>query len=694
MTKVAAFFLLLAAAGLPILETWKALLLALGVLVLVFSERRPGVWRLCAAAAVVLVVVGLKTALPAADIAEAHNAFLVLKEREPLERGLPPEIFRSWKEQFDAIYPPDEEPYEARSQWRGAGVPKTLFTQSADAIWRTAKFTRQVDAIDFDNLAEFRGGFANEIQYNFWAGELLRESMPFYVMYELTAASVGSRFAWQGQVFWERADGGFEEVAHRELAAQEILPGDVGKRVYAAFFPKRNSVLQFRLEPSLALRLSGWTEALLTLAGSIAVVVLSVRLRWRSYLCALSIFSAAWLLMMAFIAISAGKFLGRAYPPQGGGDDGLVHEGWGRLMAMVAGQGNVVQALQGAEPVYWFTPGTRYVRMLEKLVFGDTNHLFALLLACVPVVLFYLLRHLAGRRAAWVTTLAFLMLPAGSPSYLQYIANAKLGYGEFVACGLFLLGLALMMHNQRWWGGTERNLAEVAAAGTALAAAMFIRPNFAIAVIWVGAAHAWASWRRRDLGSIAALAVGLGTALWMPFHNWYYGGEFYFISGSGTSYALSLRPADYLSALRDVMGGRLHTEGVTVTSRQLAGWLWNPGFVVRPELRAVAWALHAIKLLALGITCWVAVRWLVGRRATSNTAVAVIAVAALCAHAPMLFTYTTHYRYAMLGWDLSVIVLIVWAVGDRRLGDARERHGTPSDCQSEGNGTLAMGHAG
>jgi hypothetical protein len=101
-------------------------------------------------------------------------------------------------------------------------MPTSLFTQSADAIWRSAKYTRQVDAIHFTTLGEFRGGFANEIQYNFWAGELLREWMPFYVMYELTPASAGSRLTWKGQVFWERPAGGFEEIVHHQIASREI----------------------------------------------------------------------------------------------------------------------------------------------------------------------------------------------------------------------------------------------------------------------------------------------------------------------------------------------------------------------------------------------------------------------------------------------------------------------------------------
>jgi len=240
--KTVAGALLILATGVPVLETWEALLLAISALALVFSTCKPG-WRpIGAATGVVIAVIALKAVLPRADIAEAHNAFLVINDGEPLERGLPPEIFRSWKAQFDALYPPAAQPSDV-GHWRHAGVPPALFTQSVDAIWRTPKYTRQVDAIDFQTLGEFRGGFANEAQYNWWTGALRRESMPFYVMYELSPASIGSTLEWKGQLFWQRPDGRFDEVVHPTVASREIAAQDAGRRVYAAFFSTPGSVL-------------------------------------------------------------------------------------------------------------------------------------------------------------------------------------------------------------------------------------------------------------------------------------------------------------------------------------------------------------------------------------------------------------------------------------------------------------------
>ena len=327
-------------------------------------------------------------------------------------------------------------------------------------------------------------------------------------------------------------------------------------------------------------------------------------------------------------------------------------------MAMLAGRGDIVGSLQGSEAVYWFTPGMRYIRMVEKLIFGDTNHLYGLLLVCIVIVVFYLMRHFIGTGLAWLMTGFFCVIPVGNLSFLQYVFNARIGYGETAGVGLFMLGLVLMLRNQPAWGGTDRSLSAVWIAGAALAASMFVRPNYAIAVVCLGVAYVWTSWRRKDATAIA-LALGLGCALWMPFHNWFYGGEFHLISGA--DHYLPTGVGDYVSALGDVLRGRPESSAVAVISEQLKGWLWNPGFSFRPALQPLAWAALGIKLLALGVTCLVVLRWVAGG-CRQGTDAAVVAMAAVSAHIPMLFIYTTNHRHAMLAWDLSLVVLIVWFV--------------------------------
>jgi hypothetical protein len=663
--KLTAAFLAIIATGPPILKTWEALWLAALAFMLIFGTRRSGRWRLAVAIGIAISVLAAKGVLPRADIAEGHNAFLVIGQGEPIERGLPPEIFRSWKARFDALYPPDPEPYEARSEWRKHGVPTTLFVQSADAIWRPAKYTRQVDEVAFQSLAEFRAGFANDQRFPWWEGELRRETMPFFVMYELSPASVGSRLSWTGQLFWERGDGTFDEIVHQQTASREVGQADVGKRVYAAFFHTpgmlltREGEFDFRLEPSLMLRLSGYVENMLTVTGGLAIVLLVAAPRWMTAGRALSIFAAAYGILTAFMWASLGKYLGSTYPPHGGGDDGLVHDGWGHMMAIMAGSGRVVEALKGDEPVYWFTPGFRYFRMVEKLIFGDTNLLYAVLVSCIPVAVFYLLRHfLAARWAAAITAVSCLM-PVGNLSFVQYLANAKLGYGEALAIGMMLVGLTLLLRTQPAWGGVVDGRATVWVAGVALAGAMFIRPNFSLVVAFLGIAHAWGSWRRGDRVAIAALVAGLGLALWMPFHNIFYGGEFFLISRSGATVSVPLGPGDYLAALQDLVRGELGSRAVEATSAQLQGWLWTRRFLLVQRLAVPALAAQVVNIIALVVTWCVALRWVMGRGLRGGPAVGIVAMCAVLGHVPMFFIFDPHYRFSMLGWDLALVVTLV-----------------------------------
>lgn len=663
LLKLGAAALAVMAAGLPIFETWEALAVTAAALAIVFSACRPGLWRLPVALMVVLTIVGIKTALPMADIAEGHNAFLVAGDDEPLERGLPPEIFSNWKSRFDARYPPTDEPPPAYSWRQQKGVPKTVFAVSTDAIWRTAKYSRQVDTIGFRNLAEFRGGFTSDGAYNFWAGDLARDSMPFYVMYELTPQTAGSRLRWMGQVFWERSDGTFEELVHEEVAERAIQPQDAGRRVYAAFFPGRDAPFEFHLVPSLPLRIAAWADAFLSLLGICVVVALLVRPHWPDYVRAASISLVAYYVAIALFGTPSSGRLGALYYPHGGGSDGLVHESYGREMALVARQGAIVEAFKGVEEVYWFTPGTRYIRFAEKLVFGDTNHLFALALAVIPVVFFYLIRRIVGTLPAWLLTAIFCVVPLDNLSFLQYVMNARAGYSDGIGAGVFLLGLVLLLHHQP--GTSDRRLACVWTGGAALALSMFIRPNFAFAVVWVGAVYAWLSWGRKDVRAVAAVAAGLALALWMPFHNWYYGGELYLISRSGATISVPLGVRDYAAAVRDAVQGNTDSASVTATRAQLEGWLWSGGFAFEGSSPTVDRTARLLRLMALAVTVWVLLTSAVTRRAGRNE-LALISGAALWAHVPMLFIFSTYHRYAVLAWDLSIVVLIVWLLRPQR----------------------------
>lgn len=659
--------------GLPILVLWKTLVLVAAWLALACGTLRLTRGRLAAAFAIAFVAISARSLLPRAAIEEGHNIFLITEQNDVLKNGLPPVIYERWRQLFEQQYPADKDP---AAPWHQT-PPLTLYADSSDALWRPARYSRQVDAIAFQNLTEFRGGFANDIRYNFFGNDAISQTrgfeadLPFFVMYEFSAPSVGTTLYWRGTAFWERPDGSFEEIAHKDDAGRAITAADVGRKAYALHLPVpltarpwehvRNSdqpprvtalAMHLELRPGLAVaRLVG---DLFGLAAVFGIVLLLTSIHGRSYLVALGLTALALVIVGLAIHFSQGKYLGPAYPPHGAGDDGLTHESTGRTMARVFMSGDWKEALRGGQSVYFDTPGMRYVRFVEKIIFGDTNLGYMAFVGLLPWFLYLLIRHLAGGRLALAGTVFFFVSPLGSLSFVQYIQNAKLGYAETIGFGLFILGFYLLARSQGRWGG-EPNSVCAFFGGACLAGSIFVRPNLALAVALGGFLFVSAGWQSGDVKRMTAAMAGLALALWMPFHNYAYGHQFVLISAAGATISVPLSPITYLRALGEVVTRNFRGDYLTVVISQLAGWLEAQPRIPVASLRTVAEGFLILRLVTLVVTIYAAFRYL--REGGPRQA---LAWSALAAHLPMLFIFASaQFRYAMIAWDLCAIVTLL-----------------------------------
>lgn len=627
-----------------------------GILALIYGdillEKRRILWGL----GVIIPILVIKSVLPGADIEEGHNIFLYLKEGEALQRALPTSVYNDWRSEFDKAYPPLKPPYEMFS-WRfvasHGALPDQAYAWSSDALWRPSKYSRKVDTISFNNLAEFRGGFANELKYNWFRGTPDRRKMPFFVMYEFSGRSVGCKLYWKDAVFWERQNGDYEKIIHTDLTSRIILQSDVGKKVYFLFIPEKTPTFLIHLELNGTLAMSRIARHLLIVLAILCLFYFMISLRWKPFLKAIAIIAIATVFIYLSIALSGGKPLGALYTPHGGGDDGLFHESLGRQMAKNLFDGRIHKALEGNEPVYWFTPGMRYFRALEKIIFGDTNLGLTAFLACLPWLLFLFSQRLCGKKWALLGTFVFLFSPV-SFSYAQYVFCGLLGYAESVNAGLFFIGFFLFLKSQPRWGGQVSSWSAFVG-GACLAGAFFVRPNYVIAAVVIGAIFLYVSLRDRHFRILFPALSGLALAFWMPFHNIYFGHQFYLISKSGATVSTPLKPFTYLQALSEVIMG--HSEGPHLLQavHQIEGWLWTPPVPQFPFQVGITMLL-TIRLLTLFVTFYALfISW---KKAPN---LALVAWIALVAHLPMLFVFATQLRYDLLGWDLSAVVTIMLA---------------------------------
>jgi hypothetical protein len=688
----AALVIVLAALGLPVNDLFRfAILVAATVLAVTGAvSARPLRWLAALAAVAACAVLRLWLAPPA--IEEGHNVFIVDRPGGALERGLPADVFRVMAADFDARYPRERRCDPAVfGCWRHEGFPERPFAFSTDAVYQRPSYSRQVAGIGFADPVWLRLGFVNDRRYN-WsstASDVVRDvrvrglaallgrsqlAMPWFVMYRLPAAHAGSDLCWRGKVLWEGADERFAAVTHASMQCRTVTPEDAGRRVFGVAIAEP---LAMRLDPGMAIRLRQLAQPALALVAAAAVLGLLVRARPRR--AALPFALIAVTLAVAFLTDPG--FIGGVRPFDGG-DDGLVYDGFARAMLQRLLAGDVAGALEGGEPVFYFTPGLRYLRALEHLVFGETYLGYLALMLLLPFLVFALFRRFLPLAWAVAIVVVFAAVPVGvvfGTSLVQYVKWAARGFADPAACTFFIAALVLLLGRVEGGRGAlagEDRFGRAAAAGLLFALALFVRPNIAPAAgVLLGGAGLAALWRRQAR-RVAGLCFGFAPVSAMALHNWYYGGvPLPFTSTAAHPGALVMPPAAWLAALAEL--ARLDFTGghAARALRHVGGWLAGPSesLLMAPlDLAAV------LVVIAMAL------------RRSVDPWLRLIAAAALAQHAVALF-YATAGRYHYLAWLLTLLVVAAWT-HDTGVPWFRDRFATLAMRIADNRAWLAFAH--
>ena len=591
--KLAALVLVMAALGLPINDLFRYALLVVAA-VLIFAGTLSARLRrwIGAVAAVVLCVAG-QFILAAPRIEEGHNVFIVDGPGGALEAGLPADAFRFMRAEFDARYPPERR-CDPRNDgcWRGQGFPDRPFAFSADGIFDHPKLSRRVTGIDFADPVWLRLGFINELRYNwnstvsdvdrasrdrrFWVlVHRWKLEMPWFVMYRFPAQFAGSALCWRGDVLWEGAGGDFQVINHRSMACQTLTADDAGRRIFGVAI-RQDPPLAMTLEPTMKIRLWRLVEPALALIACAAVLGLLVRVRLARTMVPFTFIALA--LVVAFF--TEANFIGGVRPFDSG-DDGLVYDGYARGMLQHLLAGDIAGALEGGEKVFYFTPGTRYLRAAEHVIFGESYLGYLSLMLALPILVFALFRRFLPLRWALALGLIFAGIPIGvlfGSSLVLYIKWAARGFGDPAAYALFLTGCIALLG--RADSGPRDRFAAALGAGLAFAAALFVRPNLApAAAILLGGAGLAALWQSQ-FRRLTGLCLGFLPVLGMALHNWVYGGVLVLFT-STTGLAMSMPPSAYLAALQELLRFDFAGEQLARAIRQVGDWLAGPSEVRR-----------------------------------------------------------------------------------------------------------------
>jgi hypothetical protein len=653
--KLAALILVVEGLGIPINDLFRYALLVIATVMIVvgtLSVRR-GPW-LGAVGIVVLCAFG-QAWLEAPRIEEGHNVFLFDAPGGALEAGLPAEAFRAMAAEFDAKYPRARRCDPTQDGcWRGQAFPTRAFALSADGIYDHSPYSRRVAGIDFSDPVWLRLGFINEQGYN-WNSKVSdleraardrrslalvhrwKLAMPWFVMYRFPADFVGSSLCWQGDALWEGADEHFETIAHSSMQCRTLTHADVGRRIFGVAI--KQEPLAMRLIPTASLRLRQLVEPGLALIATIAVLGLLVKVRPRRLVLPFALIA----MTLIVVFFDDASFIGGVRPFDSG-DDGLVYDGYARTMLQQVIAGDVAGALEGGEKVFYFTPGMRYLRTLEHLVFGESYLGYLSLILLLPFLVFAMFRRFLPLRWTLALTVVFAAVPIGTlfgSSLVQYVKWAARGFADPAAYACFLAAFVMLVGAGRLYD----RFGSAAGAGLLFALALFVRPNIAPAVGILLAGAGLAALYQRQFRRVAGLCVGFAPVLGIALHNWIYGGVFVLFTSTATHPgALVMPPAAYLAAIMELAHFDVAGEHVMRALRQIGGWLAGP------SESAVMAPFHAAALAVL-------VRVALWRKA--DPWLRLTACATLVQHCVGLF-YATAGRYYYLTWLLTLLIVAAW----------------------------------
>jgi hypothetical protein len=660
LCRLSSVFLVLLALGLPINHLPQYAMLVIATVFVFVSplSARPSAW-LGAIAAVAACIIGQSVFAPV-QIEEGENVFLVDGERSgALQDGLPAAAFRLMAAEFDTRYPPEHRCDPAVSGcWRGQAFPKKPFAFSADGIYQKPAYSRGVPDIGFADPVWLRLGFINELGYNwnsrvsdvdrasrdsrFWHFlHRWRLEMPWFVMFRFPAELRGSTLCWRGEVLWERANEEFEPILHPSMRCRRIVDEDIGRRIFGVAI-KNKPPLAMELRPRGKRAVRQLVGPALALLGAAAVLLLLVR-RGGEVKAALAFALIAATLAVAFF--DDASFIGGVRPFDAG-DDGLVFDGLARVMLAQFLDGNMLGGLEGGEKVFYFTPGMRYLRVVEHLIFGETYLGYLSLMLALPFLAFALFRRFLPLQWAVALIVIFAAIPVGilfGSSLVQYVKWAARGFADPAAYTFFLAALLLLIGPEG--KGPRPGFARGWGAGLLFALALFVRPNLApaVAVLLTGSALA-ALWHRR-LARVTGLVIGFLPVLGMPLHNWFYGSAFYLFTATAQHPgALVTPPSVYVAALAELARLDFSGEHLGRALRQIGGWLAGPSewMLMAPVNAAAVFFLF---------------RMLLTKRA--DPWLRFIAGATLVQQSVGIF-YATAGRYYYVTWFLTGLITCVW----------------------------------
>tara|TARA_A100000171_G_C2133415_1_gene148276 strand:+ start:973 stop:2982 length:2010 start_codon:yes stop_codon:yes gene_type:complete len=628
--KVLLFLGLMGLQGLPLNHFGLVALLFMGLWLFGldrFSLKKGGI-----AASCLLILKILEGLIPHPLIEEGHNVFHPVSHTWSQTSTLPEKIQQELLNDFNKSYPPEKRCDKAiYGCWQYFITEQKDFAWSADGYFQKTDLSRRISYIDHESLATTKIGTINDNIYNFFdfKSDVKRHKMPYYFFYSLPQAFAGSHLTITGKTFTETEEGYIKQDS--QTPYQIIIPND-GLKFYALNIDPEKK-LQITLHKTLLHRIyESLGFFLILLVPALIFRVLFGYPSWKKIkipFLSISSFFLTCLIIRPSVFTS--------YPILPGGGDGLVYEGFGRQILQALAQGDIAETFRGGESVYYFMPGLRYIKALEKVLVGESFMGLMTLVSLTGFFLYKMVQNFLSEKASFRVFAIFCFLPLferfGFAAY-HFVQKTYSGHGEPLAIMLFFTGASFMMRKDR-----PKQPILTFLACFLFSVSAFIRPAYLVPIGFFTICYFV-----YDLSNAYNIKkafkkiipyFGYVFLLVMPLHNYIFGKEFVLTTSAATHPVnLHVTFTDYIVFLKEILRINFQNEVVLKVFKHLDEWNGPSDFYRLLPLFYVF--VHTFQK-------------------KTPLAIRALSMAALSSHILLLF-YIAVGRYAYLAWTLTLIV--------------------------------------
>ena len=535
-----------------------------------------------------------------------------------------------------------------------------IYATSSDWSFNQKKYTRIAKDINFENIKSLRVGQINNLYFNFfWLKkyDLVRENMPFFVMYEIPKILISNSLCWKGNVFWEDKNGSFIHYSHKKNLCRKISNDDVGKKIYGVSFGSSTSINElkwlygeefinkndnfnnFLENNSLVLKLKKNNEILiynfLDVFNKIIFIFIFYLLLFHSNKL-LYLLSFIYSTLFVFLLHYIDKDLLNGFDIYAGGNDGLLYMSYANLMFEHLKNLNFYEYFRGVESIFYFPSSIRYFLPINKILFGETIYGYVFFLYLFTIILFFILSELLN--ITWsiaITALIFLtrIFEGYALSTFTLLKHVNVGDAEPLAIFFILLSLLIFIKSLNR-NEEKQNYFNLFLFGFFIFLSISLRPNylptgFLLLLLFI----IYNFFYNYNFKTILFPIIGFSFLILLPIHNIYYGDSFTLLS-SGSHHNTHAPFSAYLYLFIDLFKLNFsQSANIDIVSNQLNRW-------IQPQ------EIHyIITFLLLFITFFLHKQFIIRT----------IILLALSQHIVLLIYEPTN-RYAYLAWILTLIV--------------------------------------